>query len=301
MYSRRTFHTEQSALRVLSGILQVVPVKFERFGAYEPFRNRLNYEDLSEVSAILMGSVRRDPKLPQPSGDVFLSSGKRDDSTFYVEWSRGRPNPFSSSYLSLRINDITSADQIASVRSCFSDLVELFDCWYANVHLGFELEHKNRLTYYEWHPTVPDRRIESVCYLNGSLHHLGIPGVYWGNYFGPYYVDEIGKSSFKDLPVHSISYLESGGIEFFISEHPDGWKDEIALDREARIKACLGSEYFTNVSGVRTALDEQGPIPFDADPMSVVAPAKIPAFPFDDEYELAREGHPYDLSQADSE
>ena len=84
---------------------------------------------------------------------------------------------------------MSDAKLIATVRLCFRELVELFDCWYANVRLRPEFVHKNELTCYEWHPTIPDRRIESVRYLNGALQRLGIPGVYWGNYLGPFYVN----------------------------------------------------------------------------------------------------------------
>ena len=48
--------------------------------------------------------------------------------------------------------------------------------------------------------------------IGGANLKLGLPGIYWANFFGPRYVKWFGESKFESLSVSSKEPLPGGGV-----------------------------------------------------------------------------------------
>jgi hypothetical protein len=68
----------------------------------------------------------------------------------------------------------------------------------------------------------------------------GLPGVYWGNYFGPKYVGLIGKPTLMKTSVVGKTELSDGGVLLVTTSTPLEPKHTI----QTQVKSEIGDEYF---------------------------------------------------------
>ena len=125
--------------------------------------------------------------------------------------------------------------------------LELFRGWastagadYARICTGSEWERKNVIEQY----VEPDGSIDPWMVFNQDIT-TGLPGVYWGTYFGKAYVDWFGGAErFKKAP---WPHVERCGDGFLLvrSDSPFTWQEERALD--ARLREWLGDDAFFDI------------------------------------------------------
>ena len=108
----------------------------------------------------------------------------------------------------------------------------------------------------------------------------GIPGVYWGNYFGPFYVDWFGRKKIEELPCVEKRWLDSGGIFFTTAPTPFDWNSPVARQIQQAVKEHLGEDAFYDFETVRSCVRELEPMPNRIEPEQFQTPRRVPDFPF---------------------
>ena len=68
-----------------------------------------------------------------------------------------------------------------------------------------------------------------------------IPGLFWLNAFGPYYVDLVGKDKLLTAPAHSVEEVD-GTIVLTLAEQATEWKSDAYRATEAAVRKHLGEE-----------------------------------------------------------
>jgi hypothetical protein len=63
-----------------------------------------------------------------------------------------------------------------------------------------------------------------------DLRALNLPTLYWANFFGPEYVDKIGKSKILGAPAWKIEQLDEGGILYVLSSCPGLADDHVPIE-----------------------------------------------------------------------
>jgi len=159
-------------------------------------------------------------------------------------------------------------------------MLKLHDAWYAAFALSAEKHEKNFLHWYIQHPHArnPEKGVETAGAVGVALHE-GIPGVYWGNYFGPFYVDWFGREKFERLPCVEKHWLDTGGIFFTTAPTPFDWDTSDTRQLQKTVKQHLGVDAFFDINIVRQLLAELGPIPEHLRPDDL-QPRRVPEFPF---------------------
>lgn len=77
----------------------------------------------------------------------------------------------------------------------------------------------------------------------GQEFNLALPGVYWGTYFGPTYLDLIGREKILSAPAARVERLGTGAV-VYLSDSPYHWKTARYRRAEKRVRGYLGCEYF---------------------------------------------------------
>jgi len=70
-----------------------------------------------------------------------------------------------------------------------------------------------------------------------------IPGIYWLNFFGPPYVDLIGRERLLSAPAHEVK-TAGAGVLVALDSSPVAWKNADYRQRERDVVAHLGEQFF---------------------------------------------------------
>lgn len=152
-------------------------------------------------------------------------------------------------YLSADVK-LSSLDMCASL-SVVLDLargwMDAFRADYARICT--EDEHRNKNTIEQY--VNPDGTIDSLMVFQQDIT-TGLPGVYWGTYFGKAYVEWFGGAErFEHAPWPGIERCGSGFL-LMRSQSPLTWRDETTLD--TRLRDWLGEDAFFDISRPDRAL-----------------------------------------------
>ncbi len=74
----------------------------------------------------------------------------------------------------------------------------------------------------------------------------GLPGVYWANFFGLGYVEQIGKQRLLAAPCYSISELSDGGILILTAPSPLAPSLQVNRAKQKALRDYLGEELFSH-------------------------------------------------------
>jgi len=285
---RAKFDTLEKAEAILRFIVENAPVKPYLCGVYEPFRTLFSLTDLKPAIRMLVNEEKQRLTPDTPSGNIFLVHKKKPRCMYYIDWRRGPHTPFGSSSWHVEGSYIQDQRCLNRWLSFSFELLGRLDAWYARFRLNEEWEQKNKV---RWlgppRPGFPEG-IEVESGLPGPLYEAGIPGVYWGNYFGPFYVEWFGREKFETLPCVDKQWLDTGGIFFTIAPTPFEWNTPEAKQVEKAVRQHLGVDAFFDMEIVRArmkALKDSlgGFLPDDFRPGLLARPCQVPEFPFGDE------------------
>jgi len=76
----------------------------------------------------------------------------------------------------------------------------------------------------------------------------GLPGIYWLNFFGPFYVEWFGEDRFRSLSNVSKDQLRDGGWLIMARDEPLDYTSKEARRKEVTIMEHLGREAFFDMS-----------------------------------------------------
>lgn len=174
------------------------------------------------------------------------------------------------------------AEQLEEWLEFAAGLLVRHEAWYARFTLEEESNAKN---YLEWsttggHAPSPEYRVTGRGGGIGVALEEGIPGVFWGNYFGPFYVDWFGRGKFDVLPCVEKRWLDSGGIFFTTASTPFDWNTPAARQLQQAVKEHLGGDAFFDSEKVIERVRQLEPIPDHIEPEQFQSPRRVPDFPF---------------------
>lgn len=191
-------------------------------------------------------------------GDLWMESRRYPKLSYTLSWVRAPgAYPFSQSRYDIESGYvIDAANREAWLQFCWP-LLAVHDAWFATICLNEEWLNHNFLTLRKRRlPDFPDgyRADQAV----GTELHNGIPGVYWGTYFGPFYVDWFGRSKFDALPYLEKRELPTGGIFFTSAPTPYDWQTPETQRRQQAIKEHLGADAFFDIRPIRAKIAAMG-------------------------------------------
>ncbi len=252
-----------------------------RFGEFEPY-GPLTDETVTEA---VHSVAKEDEQKTNP--EILLSMVQfvrtRSPRCFYaMEW---RINPhiaFSRPFAAIDQKFATNQTDTESWLAFILGMFSLLNPYYALFALEAETHTKNFAEWRESYPNAQDFRRNSwrAGGIGFQLAESGVPGVFWGNYFGPFYVDWFGRHKFDDIPCIEKRWLPTGGLFFTTCSSPFDWDTEEARSLQAAVKEHLGRDAFFDSDLVLSLLKRSRPLPPDTRPEDLQPPRRLPQFPF---------------------
>ena len=281
IYSRVAFDTEERAREMINYLLAHPRFAPDRAGEYEPLR-RLTPERIEEAVASLVNRAGQERKPDRVFSDYIFARKRRPSCSFSVRWDRLPHVAFTLSWYSVEDEFVKKTEHLNEWLNFTVGLLDRHEAWYARYALDAESHVKNFL---EWRTTggrapSPKYRVTGMSRGVGMKLERGIPGVYWGNYFSPFYIDWLGRGKFKDLPCVEKRWLDSGGVFFTTAPTPFDWNTPAARQIQQAVKERLGEDAFYDFETVRTCVREREPLPHRMEPEECQPPRRVPDFPF---------------------
>lgn len=290
IYSRTAFDTRERAGKLVDYLMTHPRFAPDHFGEHVPLR-RLTPENLDQAVSLLVNPARQELNSDRSWSMVFFKRTRRPRCSYLVHWSKLPHEGFAVSTYHIEEQYIRDPLHLSEWLEYARGLLELHNAWYAAFALSAEIHEKNFLHWYAQHPYAlnPEQGVETARGVGVELHK-GIPGVYWGNYFGPFYVDWFGREKFERLPCVEKHWLDKGGIFFVTAPTPFDWDTPDTRQLQEAVKQHLGVDAFFDINTVHQLLAELGPIPEHIEPEDLQPPRRVPEFPF--KIESPRRGLP---------
>jgi hypothetical protein len=118
-----------------------------------------------------------------------------------------------------------------ALRNLFQELAFALSIRYAFCVDGCEFDAKNMID--------DETGVRAI----GRLLSKSLPGLYWLNYFGPLYVDLIGRERLLAAPAYEVKPLGEG-VLLALDVSPDNWISPAYRQREQATIDHLGKQYF---------------------------------------------------------
>ena len=280
IYSRVAFDTEERAKEMVNYLLAHPRFAPDRAGEYEPLR-RLTPARFEQAVASLVNRAGQERNPERVFSDHIFARKRRPSCSFSVQWARLPHVAFRLSSYSVEDKFIQKAEHLNEWLSFAVGLLDRHEAWYASYALHEESQRKNFLEWFFLRRQVGDQKIAGKRGSGVGVElERGIPGVYWGNYFGAFYVGWFGREKFKELPCVEKRWLENGGIFFTTAPTPFDWNTPAARQIQQAVKEHLGEDAFYDFEIVRSSVLELEPIPDRMRPEQFQTPRRVPDFPF---------------------
>ena len=281
IYSRIAFDTEERAREIVNYLLAHPRFTPDRAGEYEPLR-RLTPERVEQAVAFIVNRAGQERNPERVFSHVIFARKRRPSCSFSVRWDWLPHVAFTPSWYKIEDEFVQMTECLNEWLSFTVGLLDRHDAWYARYALDEERHTNNFL---EWRTTggcAPSSKYRVTGRAGGVGVKLekGIPGVYWGNYFGAFYVDWLGREKFKELPCVEKRWLDNGGIFFTTAPTPFDWNTPAARQLQQSVKEHLGEDAFYDYETVRACVRELEPLPDRVEPEQFQTPRRVPDFPF---------------------
>jgi hypothetical protein len=282
---RAVFNAEERATPLLKYLLQAGVFAPQYWGGLPPLRKRFTKETLPQAISLLVNRVGQETDLNKSSGEISLERRKRPEVSCRIEWIRGAHTPFSKPFYYIEEEYTEDVGHLEAWLAFCWPLLGFHDAWFAAVCLDREWEDHNVLTYQKRRlPDWPDGY--KVQHGVGTELQKGVPGVYWGTYFGPYYVDWFGRERFDTLPCVDKQELPTGGIFFTTAPTPFDWSEPETQAMQRSVMDHLGADAFFDMQALRAKMTAIGePFTESFDPRQLIPALQVPEFPFAHEME----------------
>lgn len=274
IYHRQSWQNAESIQTLLATILDDKRFAATHCGVFEPLR-KLTSKHRSEVETFLS------------SGNERLTSRKRYDVIFerksapscqiWIECGREDSAEFFQTSCTLDIAQETEAPYLANWLTHLLNICQIQSAWYAYIALNVEYLQQNTIRYKGRFRNGHIKAAESVVGVDLIKH---IPGLYWGNYFGPAYVEWFGADTFKQLPSASLKWLDNGAVFFTLAEHPNSWASATYQQTVRTCRTMLGTDAFFDKERLQARLAEMGPVAFGTKLRDIDLSNVTPNFPF---------------------
>jgi hypothetical protein len=281
IYSREPIDTEEKAKTLVDYLLSNARFSPDRFGEAEPFR-RITSEKEQKAASLIANRPGQEIDPERVFSMVMFERRKKPFCSYIITWSKLSHRAFEMSTYGIQEDFVENSHTLQDWMNFIFGFFKLQRAWYALFALDHETRQKNFLHWRTRHPKEknPEQGVETLRGVGVELTE-GIPGVYWGNYFGPFYVDWFGQNRLDSLPCIQKQWLDTGGFFFTTASSPSEWNTIEAIQLQKAIKNNLGEDAFFDIESVRYVVSELEPIPEYLEPEKLQSPRRIPDFPFE--------------------
>ena len=257
----------------------------ERYDWAEPIRSHFDPHDLSGPIGILINEEGNRLTPQDPRGSILLTRKHKPRCFFNVSWSGIRLHPIDVSSYSLDEQYTRKPNQLQEWLDFSLSLFIEQDAWYGTVALDEEYTRKHQIIF-----TVPANSPADLppgatieVYLGNKLYK-NIPGVYWGTYFGPFYIEWLGRHRFDNLPYVRKEWLPNGSIFITTAALPSEWQNPEVQTLQRQLGNHLAADAFFDIDEVRAVFAQQLGKNNVFDPNQVLPHYRLPNFPFTQTY-----------------
>jgi hypothetical protein len=285
-YHRKSFAKPKDARALLELLLADATFAPDRWAPFEPINRPLDRQALGPAAESFANfeNTQKKNSIEKWTGSILLKRTKVPKCLFGLEWSHLRHRPFNISYFGVAQNWLKTPARLAALLDFTESLYFAFDhFWFACIGCDEEKEEKRRLKWFRPDRSHPDGGY-TIQEAPGIFLEKGIPGIYWGNYFGPFYVDWFGREKFKTLPCVYKKELKDGGIFFTIADSPFEWNSDKARAMGRRAMEHLNPRAFFDLPELKKAVEAavaSGAKVTNDLPQRLIRPCEVPKFPFD--------------------
>ncbi len=284
-YHRKSFANAKDAEELLRALLAEQVFAPDRWAPFEPINKTFDQGTLRAAAECLSNFEKIQQRKPYEkwTGSLLLKRTRTPKCLSMFEWSHLQHRPFNSSYFRIAADWLRTDKRLEEFLGFSNKLYAAFDgFWFASIATDQELEEKRRL---KWFRPDNDHK-EGGYFIEGSpgiFLEKCIPGIFWGNYFGPQYVDWFGKEKFRTLPCVTMKEMPDGGVFFTTAKTPFDWNTGEAKEVVETIREHLGSDAFFDIDAlkerIRSAVASGVEVTNDL-PMRLTAPCRVPPFAF---------------------
>jgi len=280
MYSRVQFDSEEHARKLVDYLSRHARFGPDVFGSHEPFR-KLTFERVEQAISLIVNRASQQLDPERVFSITFFQRTRVPRCSYAVEWCRVPHRPFAKPLCSIEDGFVKKVEHLEEWLKFIFGMFPFYEPWYASVALTTESNEKNFLSWYTQHPRAKDPlkgvRMESAM---GLELEKGIPGVYWGNYFSPFYIDWLGRAKFDELPCTEKRWLSTGGIFFTTAATPFDWNSVDSRQLQRQVLTYLGEDAFHDMETIRTLSARMEPLGERIKPEQLQSPRRTPLFPF---------------------
>ncbi len=277
IYSRNAFDRVERAKELVDYVLTQPRFAPARATTHDLYSGRASQWD-EQMDRSLDKLV---PNVERPWSECIFERSRYPSCKFIVIFGLSPSEPFSISNYRTEERFVRKAVGLEDWLDFASGLLYRHQAWYAAFYLSEEWHAKNYLAWRALYSIVCDRKetLERKAVVGSELEKC-VPGVYWGNYFGPFYVDWFGREKFEDLPCVEKLWLDGGGIFFTTASTPFDWNTNEARQLQQAVKEHLGQNAFFDCETVLARVRQLEPIPRYMEPEQFQSPRRLPDFPF---------------------
>lgn len=277
IYSRNAFNTVERAKELVDYVLtqpRFAPARATTHDLYSGQASKWGKQMDRSLDKLI-------PNVERPWSGCIFERSRYPSCNFIVDFGLSLYQPFSISNYRTEERFVRKPEGLEEWLDFVGGLLYRHQAWYAAFHLSEEWHAKNYLAWRALYSTVQDRKeaLERKASIGPRLEK-GIPGIYWGNYFGPFFVDWFGREKFGDLPCVEKRWLDSGGIFFTTASTPFDWNTNEARQVQQAVKEHLGQNAFFDCETVLASVRQLEPIPRYMEPEQFQSPRRVPDFPF---------------------
>ena len=281
LFTRSSFDPQVFAPKLAEYLFEHPKFSPDRYGSYEPLK-ALGESQKKLALELMIDKQALDQNRGRVNTMVFYKRLSNPKCFYHVHWTKLPHVSFDISSFSIEQQFISNQPNMEEWLSFLFGLIEIFRPYYALFALRSETQSKNFLAWFSSHPNAknPGKGIETRSGIGLTLLD-GIPGVYWGNYFSPFYMKFFGDEKIETLPCVDKRILSTGGVFFTTSSHPSQWELDTSIELQQSIKNHLNPEAFFDLASIKAQLALVSPIPEEILPAQLQPPRHLPGFPFE--------------------
>ncbi len=207
----------------------------DKIGIVEPLKKTFNVSNLADTINMWMHTDSE--KYHTFSGTVILLK-KKPRILFMAHWIKGKNAEFNWVSIDISERFLANGTELNKFIKFINEMYKLF----------------NPILIYSSHDDVKEQQIRIVTVdergwessrITGTIIEC-IPGIFWLNYFGPVFVDFVGRDKFKNAPCYKKEEMPDGGYMLMTAEDPFNPNDQMKRKAEQDLKEYFGLEYFGN-------------------------------------------------------
>lgn len=275
IYSRAKFDTKEKAEKLLRTIYSYDEFTPERWSwGTEPVRNKFSKDDLEGPIEALINKVGNEFDPENIGGELLMKRTKEKPRLWCApKWERYQYYPFGISSYNIAESYVKNKENLEKWLDYNHKLVEVHNGWFGFIATRDESEYKIVVRY---------KRHDGVVIGASPGTQLGynIPGVFWGNYFGKFYIDWFGRDKFDTLPRVTKKDLPNGAIFFTTAETPWDWNTEECRRLQRKVMEHLGKDAFFDIEQLRKDVEEKLGKGGITELEQLIPKHRVPEFPF---------------------